>query len=85
VLQYNDIVTNGELVGELLDVKGAFLHGEFETCETLFMEFLEGFAKYYPVGYVLMLLKTMIYGRRPDILEATDHGICKHELCKKQS
>ncbi len=47
--------------GELLDVKGAFLHGEFEEGEQLFMEIPEGFQMYYPMGMVLLLLKT-IYG-----------------------
>jgi hypothetical protein len=47
--------------GKLLDVKGALLQGEFETGETLFMIIPEGLAKYYPVGCVLVLLKT-IYG-----------------------
>jgi hypothetical protein len=47
--------------GELLDIKGVFLHGEFEEGKSLYMEVLEGFGKYYPTGYVLFLLKT-IYG-----------------------
>jgi hypothetical protein len=46
---------------ELIDVKGAFLHGNFEEGETLYMAVPEGFEKYYPVGFVLLLLKT-IYG-----------------------
>jgi hypothetical protein len=48
-------------------VYGAFLHGEFKTGETLFMKIPEGFAKYYPVGCVLMLLKT-IYGLKQSAL-----------------
>jgi hypothetical protein len=47
--------------GELLDVKGAFLHGEFEEGKRLYMDVPEGFKKYYPVGVVLLLLKTL-YG-----------------------
>jgi hypothetical protein len=47
--------------GELIDVNGAFLHGDFEEGKTLHMEVPEGFEKYYPVGFVLLLLKT-IYG-----------------------
>jgi hypothetical protein len=47
--------------GELLDVKGAFLHGEFEEGEALYMEVPEGFKRYYPMEFVLLLLKT-IYG-----------------------
>ncbi len=46
---------------ELIDVKGAFLHGEFEEGETLYMEIPEGFEQYYPEDYVWMLLRT-IYG-----------------------
>jgi hypothetical protein len=47
--------------GELLDVKGVFLHDEFEEGEKLYMQVPEEFEKYYPVGVVLLLLKT-IYG-----------------------
>jgi hypothetical protein len=46
---------------ELLDVKGAFLHGEFDDGETLYMEIPEGFEEYYPAGFIWMLLRT-IYG-----------------------
>jgi hypothetical protein len=47
--------------GELLDVKGVFLHGEFNEGKVLFMDVPEGFKKYYPVGVRLLLLK-MMYG-----------------------
>jgi len=46
---------------ELLDVRGAFLLGEFGKEEHLYMEVPEGFEKFYPFGTVLLLLKT-IYG-----------------------
>jgi hypothetical protein len=46
---------------ELIDVKGAFLHGEFEEGETLYMEIPEGFEQYYPAGFIWLLLRT-IYG-----------------------
>jgi histone deacetylase 1/2 len=48
--------------GELLDIKGAFLHGDFEDGKNVYMEVPEGFDKYYdPMYYVLLLLQT-IYG-----------------------
>ena len=48
--------------GTLLDVIGAFLNGEFEAGEELYMEVPKGFEKFYdPVLYVLYLLKTL-YG-----------------------
>jgi hypothetical protein len=49
-------------VGEILNVQGAFLHGEFDKGEEIHMEVPQGFEKYYaPMYYVLLLLKT-IYG-----------------------
>jgi hypothetical protein len=49
-------------VGEILDVQGAFLHGEFDQGEEIHMEVPQGFEKHYdPMYYVLLLLKT-IYG-----------------------
>jgi hypothetical protein len=46
---------------EVVDVRGAFLHGEFDEGTRLFMEGPEGFEKFYPVGCLLLLLQT-IYG-----------------------
>ena len=51
----------GRLYGELNDVKGAFLNGEFSNGEKLYMRVPQGFEKFYPPGVVLLLLKT-IYG-----------------------
>jgi hypothetical protein len=49
-------------VGELVDIKGAFLHGDFEEGKNVYMEVPEGFEKYYdPMYYVLLLLQTL-YG-----------------------
>ena len=48
---------------ELLDIKGAFLHGDFEPGEKVYMKVPEGFEKWYPGNVVLLLLKT-IYGTR---------------------
>lgn len=44
-----------------MDVKGAFLKGQFDDGEVLFMEVPEGFEKYYPKDVVLRLKQT-IYG-----------------------
>jgi hypothetical protein len=44
-----------------LDVKGVFLNGEFEEGKALHMDVPEEFKKYYPVGFVLLLLKKTIY------------------------
>jgi hypothetical protein len=46
---------------ELLDVKGAFLHGEFDEGTAIYMKVPEGFEKYYGNDVVLLILKT-IYG-----------------------
>jgi hypothetical protein len=49
-------------VGEILDVQGAFLHGDLDYGKTIHMEVPQGFEKHYdPLYYVLLLLKT-IYG-----------------------
>jgi len=47
--------------GELLDVKGAFLHGTFGDNERIYMEVPEGMTQHYPKGSVLLLLRTL-YG-----------------------
>ena len=46
-------------VRELLDVKGAFLHGAFDDGEQIYMSVPEGFEEYYPAGVVLLLLRTI--------------------------
>jgi hypothetical protein len=53
--------------GKLLDVKGAFLHGQFEEGKQLYMEVPEGFQQYYPMGMVLLLLKTL-YGLKQAVV-----------------
>ena len=47
----------------VVDVKGAFLHGEFTDAdgEEIFMKVPQGFEKHYPGNVLLRLLKT-IYG-----------------------
>ncbi len=47
--------------GKILDVKGAFLHGEFKDGEVIFMKVPHGFEKFYPDDVVLKL-KKCIYG-----------------------
>ena len=44
---------------EVLDVKGAFLTGDFLWGETIYMEVPQGFEEYYPPDVVLLLLKTI--------------------------
>jgi hypothetical protein len=46
---------------EVLDVKGAFLHGLFEEGEQIHMGIPEGFEQYHGANYVLLLLRTL-YG-----------------------
>jgi hypothetical protein len=46
---------------EIMDLKGAFLLGEFEYGQKMFLEVLQGFEEYYPMDCVLILLK-MLYG-----------------------
>jgi hypothetical protein len=43
------------------DVKGTFLHGEFENGEIIHMKISQGFEKHFPEGSVLLLLKCL-YG-----------------------
>jgi hypothetical protein len=61
-------------VGEILDVHGAFLHGDFDYGETIHMEVPQGFEKHYaPMYYVILLLKT-IYGlKQPFFLVLESH------------
>jgi hypothetical protein len=47
--------------GQIVDIKGAFLHGEFEDGEIIYMKVPHGFEKFYPDDVVLKL-KKCIYG-----------------------
>jgi hypothetical protein len=47
----------------LVDVRGAFLLGDWESDREIYMEVPKGWAKHYPRGSVLKLLKT-VYGAR---------------------
>ena len=55
------LMTMGKLHGELMDVCGAFLHGEFDRGEEIYMKIPQGFEKFYPSDILLKLKKT-IYG-----------------------
>ncbi len=46
---------------QIVEVKGMFLHGEFEDCEVIHMKVPSGFEKFYPDDVVLKL-KKCIYG-----------------------
>ena len=49
-------------IAKIVDMKGAFLHGEFdEVEETMYMVVREGFEGIYQINMELMMLKT-IYG-----------------------
>ncbi len=45
------------LQGQIVDVKGAFLHGEFKEGEVIYMKVPCGFEKFYPDDMVLKLNK----------------------------
>ncbi len=50
-----------------MDVKGAFLHGEFEDSELIYMKVPHGFENFYPDDVVLKL-KTCIYGLKHAVM-----------------
>ena len=45
------------MLAYVVDVKGAFLHGEFEDGEIIGMKVPQGFKKHFPEGSVLLLKK----------------------------
>ena len=46
-------------IGWIVDIKGAFLHGEFENGKQIYTEIPEGFEKFWnPATYVWLLEKT---------------------------
>ena len=49
-------------VGEILDVKKAFLHGNFDKGKNVNWKVPEGFKKYYDPMYYVLLLLQMLYG-----------------------
>jgi hypothetical protein len=48
--------------GKTLDVKGTFLHGDFDEGKNVYMGIPEGFEKYYDPMYYVLLLLQMLYG-----------------------
>ncbi len=46
----------------VIDVKGAFLKGEFENDEEIYMTVPEGFEKYYPNDNTWLRIMKPIYG-----------------------
>ena len=48
------------MLAHVVDVKGAFLHREFEDGEIMHMKIPQGFEKHVPEGSVLLLLKCLI-------------------------
>jgi hypothetical protein len=48
-------------IAHVMDVKGAFLYGEFEDGEKIYSKILLGFERFNPSDTVL-LLKKMLYG-----------------------
>jgi hypothetical protein len=44
-----------EMLAHVVDVKEAFLHGEFEDGEVIHMKVMQGFEKHFPEGSVLLL------------------------------
>ncbi len=55
------IMIMASMLAHVVDVKEAFLHGEFEDGEIIHMKIPQGFEKHFPVGSVL-LLKKCLYG-----------------------
>ncbi len=49
------------MLAYVVDVKGAFLHGEFEDGAIIHVNIPQGFEKHFPEGSVLLLLKCL-YG-----------------------
>ena len=43
----------------IMDIKGAFLHGEFEKNRQVYMRVPEGFEKFYVPDMILLLTKTL--------------------------
>jgi hypothetical protein len=43
--------------GQIVDMKGAFLHGEFEDGEVIYMKVSRGFERFYQDDVVLKLKK----------------------------
>jgi hypothetical protein len=55
------LMVMADMIVHVVDVKGAFLHGEFEYGKKIHMKIPKGFEKYFPAESVLLLLKCL-YG-----------------------
>jgi hypothetical protein len=54
-------------IAHVVDVKGAFLYGEFEDGEKIYIKIPLGFEKFYSSNTVL-LLKKMLYGLKQEVM-----------------
>jgi hypothetical protein len=61
------------MLAHVVDVKGAFLHGEFEDGEIIHMTIPQGFEKHFPEGCVL-LLKNGVCVLEPAVTRCKCHG-----------
>jgi hypothetical protein len=48
------LMNMASMIAHVVDVKGAFLHGEFEDGEIIHMNIPQGFEKHFPEGSVLL-------------------------------
>ena len=55
------LMVMGRMFGELNDVKGAFLNGEFSQGEKLFMKVPKGFEQYYPANVMLIAFEDYLW------------------------
>ena len=51
------LMVMANLYAEVVDMKGAFLHGKLEEGTKLYMEVPEGFKMIYPIGWLLLLCR----------------------------
>jgi Reverse transcriptase (RNA-dependent DNA polymerase) len=54
--------------GHIVDVNGAFLHGQLKKQHQLYLEVAQGFEQHYPNNTVL-LLKWTLYGTKQAMLQ----------------
>ncbi len=55
------LMVMASMITHIVDVKGAFLHGEFEDWEKVHMAIPHGFEKHFPADSVILLLNCL-YG-----------------------
>ncbi len=61
------LMVMGDWQGWIVDIMGAFLHGEFKGGKIIYMKVPHGFEKYYPDDVVLKL-KKCIYGLKQAVM-----------------